>query len=111
MISSIRIISKYIFYSGKTQHIKENVKENWNSEEIKKNNNKLLENLLKVLTRLESTRKIIDIWDIIEYSVNKIPLLDEQDYEKVSEEDKAYFEDMFAFKHDRFYEEYSEKIF
>ena len=52
-----------------------------------------------------------DVWPIYELVYGKVPLLDEKDMEKVSEEDKNKFEKKFEIRHDIFYERYSENVF
>jgi hypothetical protein len=42
-----------------------------------------LENVLKLLGRVKEHRRITDVWDIMSAFIQKIPLLDEKDMEKV----------------------------
>jgi hypothetical protein len=47
-----------------------------------------VKNTLRVLEKAFNSRRIIDVWPIYESVGAKLPLLDEKDLEKVSEEDK-----------------------
>lgn len=43
-----------------------------------------LENVLRLVVRVKEHRRITDVWDILNIFIEKIPLLDEKDMEKVS---------------------------
>ena len=44
--------------------------------------------MLKILNRVKESRRITDVWDILNSFILKIPLLDEKDMELVPEAQK-----------------------